>query len=111
MGNVPTVERYKPPVFDSPISKAFLKDKAMAVSNCMLSNSVGTVAGVGIGMYLGIQKKNLRPFVVAITIGAMADLFYGYTGNCRAMIDDYNVCKAMYAQSEEPEDPNAPSSK
>jgi hypothetical protein len=63
------------------------------VSDCMLSNSWFTIAGVAIGTFLGVRRKNLRPFVYAITAGTAADLFYGYTGNCRRIIDDYEKAK------------------
>jgi hypothetical protein len=70
-----------------------LKSKGMKVSECMLGNSVGTVVGVAVGTILGVRRKNLRPFVYAITMGTSADLFYGYAGNCRELIEDYEACK------------------
>lgn len=66
------------------------------VSECMLSNSWFTIAGVAVGTFLGVRKKNLRPFVYSITAGTFADLLYGYTGNCRAILDDYEKAKKSY---------------
>lgn len=74
-------------------AEAELKVKARAVSECMLSNSMGAVAGVAVGTYLGIRRKHLRPFVYAITIGTFADMVYGYTNNCRPLINDYMAAK------------------
>lgn len=70
-----------------------LSKKARAVSECMLSNSWCTVAGVAVGTFLGIRRKHLRPFVYAITIGTFADIFYGYTNSCRPLINDYEASK------------------
>ena len=77
-----------------------VKAKGVAVSECMLSNSVCTIAGVGIGMFFGIRRKSLRPFVYAITLGSSGDLFYGYYGNCRESIADYNASKAIHAATQ-----------
>lgn len=75
------------------ISKEELANKARAVSECMLSNSWCTVAGVAIGTILGIRRKHLRPFVYAITFGTFGDLLYGYTNSCRPLINDYEAAK------------------
>ncbi|KAJ1421687.1 hypothetical protein B484DRAFT_399391 [Ochromonadaceae sp. CCMP2298] len=67
--------------------------KGSLVSECMLSNSFFTIAGVAVGTYLGIRKKHLRPFVYSITFGTLADLVYGYTNSCRTVLDDYETAK------------------
>ena len=77
-------------------TKTELARKGRLVSECMLSNSMFTIGGVAIGTFLGLRKKHLRPFVYAITFGTFADLLYGYTGNCRALIDDYNRAMKPY---------------
>ena len=66
------------------------------LSECMLSNSVATIVGVGAGMALAFRSKKLkkniwRPFVVCTGIGTFADFVYGYYGNCRQLYKDYNL--------------------
>jgi hypothetical protein len=83
-------------------AKELLKAKGVNVSECMLGNSVCTIVGVCGGMYLGIKRKNLRPFVYAITAGSAGDLFYGYYGNCREMIEDYRLAKTAASLEDVP---------
>ena len=71
--------------------------KGLQVSECMLANSTFTIIGVVVGTFFGLRRKHLRPFVYAITIGTFSDLFYGYTMNCRPMINDYNRAKLLAA--------------
>jgi hypothetical protein len=78
--------------------KEFLKIKARVVSECMLSQYFGTAAGLGIGLAVGIQKKSLRSFVIAITAGTLADWVFGYTGPCRTSIEDYKNAEKMFAE-------------
>ena len=85
---------------DVVVTRNELSGKGRGVSECMLGNYTGTVIGVGVGVALGIRKKHLRPFVYAITLGTFADLFYGYTGNCRALLDDYNQAKESFDRGE-----------
>lgn len=102
--NIVVIDRYEQKPFDSEVTKEIVTKKGQMVSECMLGNSVCTVAGVCVGTALGIQRKNLRPFVKLVTLGTIFDLGYGYTGNCRTLIDDYNHAKASYAVSKEKEE-------
>jgi len=76
--------------------KEELAKKGRLVSECMLSNSIFTVIGVGIGCYFGLKRKHLRPFVYSISFGTLADMLYGYTNSCRAVIDDYESSKRYW---------------
>jgi hypothetical protein len=80
-------------IMDEQRKKDDLALKGRLVSECMLSNSYFTIAGVAVGTYLGIRRKHLRPFVYAITFGTLADLIYGYTNSCRTILDDYDKAK------------------
>ena len=94
--NVPFLRVESGSLNHAPMKPATKQEVAVlgrAVSECMLSNSVGTIIGVAIGTYLGLKRKNLRPFVVAISFGTVADLFYGYTNNCRRLLDDFDRAK------------------
>lgn len=107
MGNVITVKPAPPP--GSELTAIPSKDgvtetsqqKAIRVSDCMLEQYMGTAAGVGIGLALGIQRKNIRPFVVAITLGTVADYLHGYYGPCREFREDYELSMKVAKASEE----------
>lgn len=71
------------------------------VSECMLSNSWFTFGSVVIGTVLGLRKKHLRPFVYSISLGTLADLFYGYTNSCRPILNDYEKAKASLPKMSE----------
>lgn len=60
------------------------------LSACMLQQSMFSFAGVGIGLALGIHRKNLRPFIICISAGTLADATYGYHYACKEIIKDYN---------------------
>ncbi|RYH04818.1 hypothetical protein EON65_46410 [archaeon] len=90
-------ESEKPLLSDQEI----LKIKARAASDCMLEQYFGTAAGVGIGLALGLQRKNIRPFVVAITVGTFADWVHGYSGPCRGFIEDYKTATKALDEKKE----------
>eukprot|EP01031_Cornospumella_fuschlensis_P038233 gene38233-46459_t len=77
-----------------------IKNKARAASDCMLEQYFGTAAGVGVGLALGLQRRNIRPFIVAITVGTFADWVHGYTGPCRVLIEDYKAAKKALDEKE-----------
>lgn len=64
--------------------------KGKLVAACMLQQSMFTFAGVGIGLALGLQRRNLRPFIICISAGTLADATYGYQYACKEIIRDYN---------------------
>ena len=64
--------------------------KGKLVAACMLQQSMFTFAGVGIGLALGLQRRNLRPFIYCISAGTLADATYGYQVACKDIIRDYN---------------------
>jgi hypothetical protein len=61
-----------------------------------MENSMFTVVGVGVGLAIGLQTKNLKLFILCSTFGTFGDVVYGYSFNCRPLIDDYNNCKAKH---------------
>lgn len=71
-----------------------LQSKGQLLTACMLQQSMFTFASVGVGLALGIQRRNLRPFVYCITAGTIADAFYGYTVACKDVIKDFNKSTA-----------------
>jgi hypothetical protein len=75
------------------IKGSTLKEKQIAVSNCMLEQTMGTVVGVGAGLAYGLSVKKLLPFVLITTAGSAADLAYGYYHACTDVIDDFNAAK------------------
>jgi hypothetical protein len=78
------------------ITKEEVSRHGRLVSECLLSNYTCTVASVLVGMGLGIWKKNLKPFLIAITVGSVGDIFYGYTVNCRTYINEYEKAKRAF---------------
>jgi len=70
-----------------------LKSQGQLVSACMLQQSMFTFAGVGIGLAFGLQRRNLRPFVISVTLGTIADATYAYMFSCRGIIDDFNKAR------------------
>lgn len=80
-----------------------LRVKATAVSDCMLSQYFGTAVGLGLGLAVGIQKKSLRPFVIAVTAGTLGDWILGYTGPCRPMIQEYQAAKKAFNDQQKQE--------
>ena len=66
------------------------------MSECILSNNYFIVAGICYGIFRGRQRKSMRPLVAGTAIGQLGDLFYGYYGNCRKTIDDFNIVKKHY---------------
>jgi hypothetical protein len=107
MGNVVTIKPAPPP--GSELTTLPSKDgvtetiqqKAIRVSDCMLEQYMGTAAGVGIGLALGLQRKNIRPFVIAITFGTAADYLHGYYGPCREFREDYELTVKISKAQEE----------
>jgi|TARA_B110000090_G_scaffold161286_1_gene177942 hypothetical protein len=66
------------------------------LSACMLQQSMFTVVGVGIGLAVGLQRKNLRPFVAWSMMGTLGDMGYGYLHACRPIIEEYEECKKVF---------------
>jgi hypothetical protein len=75
------------------------KSKGRLVAACMLQQSMFTFVGVGIGLGLGLQRRNLRPFVIAVTLGTVADAVYGSLIACRPVIDDFRKSVAAAESS------------
>jgi len=67
------------------------KSKGQLVSACVLQQSMFTFAGVGVGLALGLQRRNLRPFVYCVTAGTLSDAIYAYMFVCRSVIADYQA--------------------
>ena len=67
------------------------KDIGSSVSSCMLSNSLFTVAGVVIGTFFGVRRKNFQPLIIGAFVGSLSDLVYGYTITCRSIIEEFEV--------------------
>jgi len=70
----------------------------------MLGNSIFTVIGVGSGMALALKNRGTgksvwRPFIIATSFGALGDITYGYTGNCRKLIDEFELAKKTFIES------------
>ncbi len=65
-----------------------------AVTDCLLSNSIFTVAFVLLGTYIGVKRKSYRPLAVAAVSGSIADGIYGYYYSCRDLINAYNTARA-----------------
>ena len=43
------------------------------------------------GLGLGLRRKNLRPFVVSITLGTVGDMIYGIIGYVSNQIIDQSL--------------------
>jgi len=71
--------------------KDVMEEKGKLVSDCMLGQYFATAAGVGIGLAMGMQRRNVRPFLVFATAGTVMDFVHGYTGPCRTLIEEFNV--------------------
>ena len=82
---------------DEPPPVLSIQSKGQLVAACMLQQSMFTFAGVGIGLALGLQRRNLRPFVIAVTAGTVADAVYGSLVACRPVLDDYRKSVAAAA--------------
>jgi hypothetical protein len=81
--------------------EAIKKKHQTEVSNCLLnSNSIFTVTGVGIGLFVGIQRKSLLPLALFSAIGTAGDMIYGYFYNCKDFIADLNKAGAALRQYE-----------
>lgn len=78
------------------VSEAELARIGRALSSCMLDRYAITTGAVAIGTFLGWRKRNLRPFVSAITIGTLGDLAYGYFYCCKDNIREYMEAKAAF---------------
>ena len=59
----------------------------------MLQQSMCSFLGCGVGLALGLQRRNLRVFVISISLGTIADACYGYMIACRPYIEDFNKCR------------------
>jgi len=70
-----------------------LKEKGKRISDCMLEQYFGTAAGVGIGLAVGLQRRNVKPFLIIATCGSLMDYVHGYVGPCSGLIEDYNAAK------------------
>lgn len=77
-------------------AKEILKEKGKLVSDCMLEQYFGTAAGVGIGLAIGLQRRNVKPFLLVATAGSLMDYVHGYIGPCSSLIEDYNLAKKSF---------------
>jgi hypothetical protein len=80
--------------------REILQQKGKLVSKCMLEQFYGTTLGVAVGLIFGVRQRNLRPFVVAITLGTFGDYIYGYNTGCKSYIDDYLLMEAEIKSDE-----------
>lgn len=74
-------------------TKDILKEKGKLVSDCMLEQYFGTAAGVGIGLAIGLQSRNVKPFLIIASAGSLMDYVHGYIGPCSSLIEDFNLAK------------------
>jgi hypothetical protein len=74
-----------------------LSKKGAAVGECMLNNSIGFAVGLVGGVFVSLQRKNPRPFIVAITAGTAADMLFGYCYSCRGLINEYEAMKLQFS--------------
>ncbi len=81
------------------VTKEQVREKGQLVSDCMLEQYGGTMVGVGVGLLLGIRRRTLRPFVVAITLGTVTDFAIGYFGPCKKLTDEYKEAERLYKLS------------
>jgi len=72
-----------------------MKEKGMAVSNCMLEQTMGTVVGVAAGLAIGLRMKSVKPLILTSFMGSTADLGYGYYNACNAPIEEFLALKRM----------------
>lgn len=84
-----------------PLSKEHLQDLNRKASDCLMTNFVGLAAGTAGGIHFGIRRRNLVNFVLFVGVGALADYAYGYTVNCKGLINDYEAAKKLSLESEE----------
>lgn len=77
-------------------AKELRKQHGQAASNCMLEQYGGVTTGVGIGMLLGIRQRSMRPFIVGVTAGTLADLVMGYNGPCKEHFEKLNEAQKAY---------------
>jgi hypothetical protein len=98
----PSESQVQPPVVrvPKPATKEEVSVLGKMVSECMLSQYWFTVGGVVAGTALALRKKNLRLYVGAVSFGVMGDLFHGYTGPCRGILDDYERAKKSLGKVE-----------
>lgn len=78
------------------VTEVELKEIGRKLSSCMLDRYAVTTASVVLGTFLGIRKKNLRPFVSCVTIGTLGDLAWGYFYCCRDNIAQYMDAKRNF---------------
>lgn len=90
------------PTAEPALTPAMMTAKAQAVSDCMLEQYMGTAVGVGVGLALGLQRRNVRPFILAITFGTFGDWISGYYGPCRPAIEDFQRARSTFEQTNEP---------
>jgi hypothetical protein len=72
------------------------------LSACILNTNTFTVAGVVIGTLISARKsllhkgtKDWRSFVVCSSIGAVADIYYGYNYACHDIREKYELAKNL----------------
>jgi hypothetical protein len=70
----------------------------------MLGNQVFTVLGVAIGVGFAFRNRGTgrniwRPFIISISVGSFTDLLYGYCGNCRILIEEYDAMKRIHKEA------------
>lgn len=70
--------------------------KGAAVGECLLNNSMFFAVGLVAGSFMSMRRKNLRPFVMAVGMGTLGDMFFGYTYSCRPLINEYEQAKEQY---------------
>ena len=75
------------------MSKEEIGKKGAAVGECLLNNSMFFAVGLVAGSFISMKKKNVRPFVVAVGLGTLGDMCFGYCYSCRQLINEYEQAK------------------
>lgn len=74
-------------------AKQMQSELAKGVSECMLKQSLFTIAGIGLGAGIGYRTKNFGPLIIASGVGTCMDFIYGQGFSCRAEIQELNKAK------------------
>lgn len=81
-------------------TKEQLKESQAKINDCLLSSSYGLAGGVVGGIFFGIRRRNLANFIIFVSVGAVADIAYGYTVSCKKMISEYEAANKAFQESE-----------
>jgi hypothetical protein len=76
-----------------------VNEKGRLLSDCMLGQHICTVIGVGIGLAIFSQRRQIKNFFLPVFVGTAGDLFIGYTGPCRTQAEEFEAAKAALRQA------------